>query len=118
MTSGTSLTIVTGTGMSHLRSLSVRVAKARFAGDLHDNPAQDSARGNRPEAQLRQHPLPHSGTHETAPLWYGPRLRPAFVAQAIGQVLYPGSRDSRPALAAYDEGAVRASSRAVFNRSI
>lgn len=118
MANGTSLTIMTGTGISHPRNASARVAKARFAGNLHDDPAQEGAGGNRPDAQLRQRPLPHSGTYETAPLWYGPRLRPAFVAQAIGQILYRGNRDPRPALAAYEEGAARAPSRAVLNRSI
>ena len=118
MTSGTTLTIATGTGTSHLRSLSARVAKARFSGNLHDSPAKESAGGNRFRAQLRQSPPSHSGTRETAPLWYGPRLRPAFVAQVIGQILYPENRDPRPALAAYDERAARASSRAVLNRSI
>lgn len=118
MTSGTSLTIMNGTEMSHLRSLPARVAKARFSSNLHDSPAQDGAAGNRSGAQLRQRPPSHSGTHETAPLWYGPRLRPAFVAQAIGQILYSEKRDPRSALAAYDERAARTSSRAALNRSI
>ncbi len=31
--------------------------------------------------------LSHFGTDNTAPLWNGPRLNPAFVAQVLGQVM-------------------------------
>ena len=42
----------------------------------------------------------HFGTASAAPLWNGPRLRPAFVAQVLGQVLMDDNR-SRMSPAAY-----------------
>lgn len=117
MTSSGNLTIVSDTGTSHPRNLSARVAKSRFAGNLYNAPAHGGG-GTRCDARLDLHPLSHSGTRERTPLWYGPRLRPAFVAQVLGQVLFPESPDPRSALAAYDEGRARPLPRAVLNRSV
>ena len=51
----------------------------------------------------RRAPAPsQSGTESFDPLWNGPRLRPAFVAQVLGQVMMdPRDRASGLAPAAY-----------------
>jgi hypothetical protein len=47
------------------------------------------------EACARRPKLSRNGTLEGAPLWNGPRLRPAFVAQVLGQVMM---EPAKPAL--------------------
>jgi hypothetical protein len=49
----------------------------------------------------------HSGTDSAAPLWNGPRLQAAFVAQVLGQILAPQTSDPRLAFAAYQQNDVR-----------
>ncbi len=51
-----------------------------------DDAFRRSARGDR-RAPL----VSRTGTESAAPLWNGPRLRPAFVAQVLGQVMMPQS---------------------------
>ena len=41
----------------------------------------------------------HNGTTEVASLWNGPTLRPAFVAQVLGQVMMDGAAASLAAQA-------------------
>ena len=62
------------------------------------------------EDELRRGAQPHrlavqpsrNGTQATAPLWNGPRLKPAFVAQVLGQVMMdPQARALSLAPAAY-----------------
>jgi hypothetical protein len=43
---------------------------------------------------------------QTAPLWNGPPLRAAFVAQVLGELL-PGGQDSRQSRAAYSDTRAR-----------
>jgi hypothetical protein len=54
-----------------------------------------------------------------APLWNGPRLRPAFVAQVLGQVLMnPRERASGLARVAYDNGAPKIPAALLLDASI
>ena len=54
----------------------------------------------RTSASIRRHPrrMSRNGTDESEPLWNGPTLRPAFVAQVLGQVMMESSA-SAPACA-------------------
>jgi tRNA G26 N,N-dimethylase Trm1 len=58
-------------------------------------------------------------TDQFAPLWNGPRLRPAFVAQVIGQVLM-NQREQASGLArvAYDNGAPKIASALLLDARI
>src|SRR5579883_2278654 len=47
-----------------------------------------------------------NGTTERVPLWYGPKLRPLFVTQLLGQMLAaPDAGDPESAIVAYGENA-------------
>ncbi len=73
-----------------------------------------SARGDRRNAALS-----HIGTAETAPLWNGPPLRPAFVAQVLGQVMMDRgtlARDLAPA--AYRERGAQVARGALFHGDV
>jgi hypothetical protein len=73
---------------------------ARGAGASNDFHTLDGERNDTP--RLRGEPrraaaiakVSRSGPGFGAPLWYGPALRPAFVAQVIGQVLMEQGRSA------------------------
>jgi hypothetical protein len=52
-------------------------------GEYHGNPQARDRRASTSDRRV----LSRAGTQETAPLWYGPRLRAPFVAQFIGPIL-------------------------------
>jgi len=60
------------------------------------------ARAN--EARSRFAHLSQNGTSENAPLWHGPRLCAAFVAQVLGQVMGTAAPSQAGACAAYGKG--------------
>jgi len=60
------------------------------------------ARGN--EARSRFAHLSQNGTEESAPLWHGPRLRAAFVAQVLGQIMGTQPPSQAQACSAYGSG--------------
>ena len=62
--------------------------------------AQDGNAKSTPRASLSQ-----SGTDEHMPLWYGPTLRPLFVAQLLGQMMQNETPDHRSAVLVYGENA-------------
>ncbi len=118
MAANGSFAIVNRTGATLPRSLAARVASPCATSDFrNDGEAEEGAAnrfGGRPQGQN----LSRFETSEYAPLWYGPRLRPAFVAQLLGQVLYPAPPDAASAAAAYEEGLAREFHRAGFERHI
>ncbi len=57
--------------------------------------AHEQAFENRNNGRRRTD-LSHFGTEAVGPLWHGPRLRPDFVAQVLGQVLMDNHRSERP----------------------
>lgn len=63
-----------------------RVEKPSQSAQLHGERRDEDASARCPFAQRMRGHLSHKGTEDVAPLWYGPRLRPAFVAQVLGQV--------------------------------
>ncbi|HEX4301199.1 MAG TPA: hypothetical protein VHZ78_00290 [Rhizomicrobium sp.] len=69
-----------------------------------------SARGDRRGPQLS-----HAGTEAYAPLWNGPSLRPAFVAQVLGQVMMTHSVRPVPA---YRSQAAQIPNGSFFDRDV
>ena len=63
------------------------VGKANSSRDLDGECAGDDAFRSTPHSDRRRTAQSHNGTTEYAPLWNGPRLRPAFVAQVLGQAM-------------------------------
>lgn len=60
-----------------------------------------------------------NGTNQCAPLWNGPALRPAFVAQVLGQVIMGRpDRASELAVLRYRNGAPQVASRLLLDVSI
>ena len=115
---GSNLAVVTGGDAWHAWRLSVRVEKARQTSDSYDGATQRSHREQRTDASYRQHAVSHSDTGDNASLWNGPRLRPAFVAQVLGQKLYPQPFDSRSVLAAYEGGIGHSVAHAALDSSV
>ncbi len=77
----------------------VRAATWRDAASVHatsgastfhafdgERPSEDARPRTMPAFDRRQ-PASRNGTTDVAPLWNGPTLRPAFVAQVLGQVM-------------------------------
>ncbi len=63
------------------------VGKANNSRTLDGECAGDDVFGRGAQGDRRRAVPSQNGTGETAPLWNGPRLRPAFVAQVLGQVM-------------------------------
>ena len=67
--------------------------RVRGIGDASSSPAFDGESGGQTEFRRseqrdrRAAPLSRIGTGFSAPNWNGPRLKPAFVAQVLGQVM-------------------------------
>jgi hypothetical protein len=89
-------------------TISAPVLRARLAlhgaAEINDSSTLGSesadGEGYRTTAERRRHDrrLSHSGTGSSEPLWNGPRLTPAFVAQVLGQVMMDaGERSSASA---------------------
>lgn len=70
-----------------MRALPPRVEKSRFSNKMHGERRDDERFARANDAQLRNANLSRFETIESAPLWHGPRLRAAFVAQILGQAL-------------------------------
>ncbi|MEI9991078.1 MAG: hypothetical protein WDM86_13660 [Rhizomicrobium sp.] len=82
------------------------VAEANHSSALGSGDASEERRG--PTAERRRDPdkLSQLGTHAREPLWNGPRLNPAFVAQVLGQVMMDAQeRASIRTTAAYRDAA-------------
>ena len=69
------------------KSRTLRVEKspdcAGLNGEYRGNPEPHDRRASTSDRRI----LSRAGTEQTAPLWYGPRLRAPFVAQFMGQIL-------------------------------
>ncbi|HEY4125657.1 MAG TPA: hypothetical protein VGM36_13650 [Rhizomicrobium sp.] len=65
----------------------LRVEKSADCAGLHGEYRGEQPLRDRRAPQADRRAVSRTGTFETAPLWYGPRLRAPFVAQIIGQVL-------------------------------
>lgn len=83
----------------------VRVEKSADCAGSHGEYRGDRTQPERRTAQPDRRAVSRAGTFETAPLWYGPRLRAPFVAQIIGQVLGNAQAAARTGYR-YDEAPV------------
>ena len=69
---------------------------------LNGEDAGEEAFGRSAQGDRRRADASRIGTNAYAPLWNGPRLQPAFVAQVLGQVMMDGREEAlRLALPAY-----------------
>lgn len=107
MTDACTFAIVAATGIARSRAVVPRIEKPCGDKELHERvdlqPPGDSTNDARREPRRPS----HSGTTSNAPLWNGPRLQAAFVAQVLGQVLAPPSSNPQSALAAYQRNDIR-----------
>ena len=89
-----------------------RVGNASSSSGLNDEALGEDRLGTRTGLDRRQGNVSRNGTEASAPLWHGPRLRPAFVAQVLGQVLMDAQAEARErARPAYRQGAQIATGR-------
>jgi hypothetical protein len=75
------------TGPQPSSSADARVRQASGVNGLGDAAHGSAADFEDILAETDDADLSRSGTHEFAPLWHGPVLRPTFVAQVMGQVM-------------------------------
>ena len=108
---------VTNAGIAATHGRALRVEKARNTSNSgHDTLHGNHDAGHR-DPRVAKRGLSRSETDERAPLWHGPRLQPAFVAQVLGQVLTPNGRcDARSVFAAYEDVAARCAAGPVLDR--
>jgi hypothetical protein len=104
MTCARDLSVISGAPASAQRERIVRVEKLNSSNMLQQKPgSNESASAYNSGANAGTRPSRFE-TPASEPLWYGPRLRPAFVAQVLGQVF--ASEISQPAPAAYRRDAI------------
>ncbi len=94
-----------GTILNVAESRALRVEKSADCAGSHGEYRGARAHSDRRTARPDRRAVSRAGTPETAPLWYGPRLRAPFVAQIIGQVLGEANVSNRPSYRA-DEAQV------------
>ncbi len=104
MTGNGHIVTVSAAAAAAARHSLTRVEKACKTSDLRDRPGRSDSGGAERRPNARRSHVSRSGTDDYAPLWHGPRLRPAFVAQVLGQVLaQPSGCDPRSVFAAYED---------------
>lgn len=64
-----------------------RIEKSCPASPLHQEPRQPPQTGKKPLPRIQVELVSQGGTSAFDPSWDGPRLRPAFVAQVMGQLM-------------------------------
>jgi hypothetical protein len=102
---GTILTAISATHAGYgPRASATRVANACGASDLRDHAEERDAHSHKHPSPGTPHDMSHRGTDARTPLWNGPRLSPAFVAQLLGQVM-PSPEAPVSAAAVYDGAA-------------
>jgi len=118
MTDACTFAIVAATGIARSRAVVPRIEKPCGDKELHERvdlqPPGDSTNDARREPRRPS----HSGTTSNAPLWNGPRLQAAFVAQVLGQVLAPQASSPHLALAAYQRDDVRGLQRRLVDSKV
>jgi hypothetical protein len=106
MTTAISFPIISAAGRTGSGVMVRGVEKSSAGRNFHDESATaDTQRGSRSAAREGR-PSCRNGTATAVSFWNGPRLRPAFVAQVIGQTMQ--ARVPAPsAQAAYNRTAKR-----------
>jgi len=118
MTDACTLPIVAASGIARSRVVVGRIEKPRCDKGLRDNVTAQTPEESAERARGDRRRPSHSGTESNAPLWNGPRLQAAFVAQVLGQVLTPRTNDPRLALAAYQRDDVRRPQSRLLDREV
>ena len=119
MTGNGQIATMPAAGMLPARARILRVEKARGTSDLRHRTAPGDGGNGWHGAPAPAREMSQSGTFEHGPLWYGPRLRPAFVAQVLGQIVTTGETcDPRSVAATYEEGGATGTATARLDRRI
>jgi hypothetical protein len=87
MTSAAAFAIVTSGGISSLRQTCARVEKLRDCSDLRNDWRRPEEKSGAHSTFTSRKDLSRNETAAREPLWNGPQLNAAFVAQVIGQVM-------------------------------
>lgn len=105
MTGNGHIMTVSAAARAPARQTFARVENARQTSVLYDRSAQRDSEDDTCHLRMPVTGPSQSDTGDCVPLWHGPRLRPAFVAQILGQVLTHASRcDPHSIFAAYEDG--------------
>jgi hypothetical protein len=107
MTDACILPIVAASGVARPYAVVSPIEKPRSDRGLQENATAPASREGTSAPRNERRRSSHSGTEPNAPLWNGPRLQAAFVAQVLGQVLAPQTNDPLLARAAYQGHDVR-----------
>jgi hypothetical protein len=107
MTDACIFPIVAANGIARSRAVVSSIEKPCGDKGLQESVTAETPRETAHNVRNDRRRASHSGTKSNAPLWNGPRLQAAFVAQVLGQVLAPQIADPRLALAAYQRDDVR-----------
>ena len=118
MTDACILPIVAATGTARLRMVVGRIENPSSGKGLQENATAEPPHQGASEAGHERRRTSHSGTTSNAPLWNGPRLQAAFVAQVLGQVLAPQASSPHLALAAYQRDDVRRLQRRLLDSEV
>jgi hypothetical protein len=107
MTDACTFPVVAASGIARSRAVVTAVEKPCCDKGLQENVTAQPPRERANDVRSERRRASQSGTTSNAPLWNGPRLQAAFVAQVLGQVLAPQTGDPQLALAAYQRDDVR-----------
>lgn len=90
MTCARDFAVIAGAPATAPHARVTRVEKSNPSSTLRQRPGSPQTEVPCHSGACARDGLPRFETEEAAPLWYGPILRSAFVAQVLGQV-FPGS---------------------------
>ena len=107
MTDAYTFPIVAASGVARSAAVVSPIEKPRCDKGFQENATAQTPRESAGEPRSERRRSSHSGTTSNAPLWNGPRLQAAFVAQVLGQVLSPPAINPQSAFAAYQRNDVR-----------
>jgi hypothetical protein len=118
MTISDSLPIVAASDLARSAMRVPPGKNARNGNGLGGDRLAGGARENVGAAPTVHLAVSYSGTESRTPMWDGPRLTAAFVAQALGQVMAGGAPDPRSALAAYERDHIRGNNSLLLDSEI
>jgi hypothetical protein len=98
MTCARDLAINSGAPAPALRERIARVEKPNPSNTLRQKPRSPESEIAHNFAAKARARSSRFETTDSEPLWYGPRLRPAFVAQVLGQIFAGENPQSQPAV--------------------
>lgn len=100
--SGTGTFAIVANASAHsLRAAHARVEKASASNTLHNEARAEDFTSPGSQLACTRHASSQNDTDMRAPVWHGPRLRAAFVAQVLGQMMHDEKKTALSPAAAY-----------------